>query len=95
MKVPMTINDLLDGHVILDLECLDRIYLNGYAAGLQDRGQVVWFLTRHLGNPIRASGAVREDRDPVPRRCASLRGGAVPTRTSRCSRFLTTLPSAA
>src|SRR5690348_14557272 len=24
------INDLLDGHVGLDLECLDRIYLNAY-----------------------------------------------------------------
>ena len=25
-----TINELLDGHVALDLECLDRIYLNAY-----------------------------------------------------------------
>jgi hypothetical protein len=24
----VNINDLLDGHVGLDLECLDRIYLN-------------------------------------------------------------------
>jgi hypothetical protein len=26
----VTVNDVLDGHVTLDLECLDRIYLNGY-----------------------------------------------------------------
>jgi len=24
----VTVNDLLDGHVLLDIECLDRIYLN-------------------------------------------------------------------
>jgi len=26
---PVTVNDVLAGHVKLDLECLDRIYLNG------------------------------------------------------------------
>jgi hypothetical protein len=48
----VNINDLLDGHVGLDLECLDRIYLNVYAPKLQVGGQVVRFLTEHLGNPI-------------------------------------------
>jgi hypothetical protein len=52
MKVPVTINDLLGGHIGLDLECLDRIYLNGYAPTLQTSGQVASFLTVHLGNPI-------------------------------------------
>ncbi|MFU8853050.1 hypothetical protein ACNAW0_18985 [Micromonospora sp. SL1-18] len=47
-----TVNDLLDGHVGLDIECLDRIYLNGYVPNLQVGGQVVTFLTRHLGKPI-------------------------------------------
>jgi hypothetical protein len=32
--------------------CLDRIYLNGYVPNLQVGGQVVTFLTRHLGYPI-------------------------------------------
>jgi hypothetical protein len=49
---PVTVNDLLDGHVALDLECLDRVYLNGYVPNLQVSGQVVLFLTRHLGQPI-------------------------------------------
>jgi hypothetical protein len=48
----VNINDLLDGHVGLDLECLDRIYLNAYVPKLQVGGQVVRFLTEHLGNPI-------------------------------------------
>jgi hypothetical protein len=51
-KVPVTVNDLLDGQVGLDLECADRVYLNGYVPNLQVPGQVVLFLTRHLGNPI-------------------------------------------
>jgi len=46
------INDVLDGHVVLDLECLDRVYLNGYVPKLQVAGQVVTFLTEHLGNSI-------------------------------------------
>jgi hypothetical protein len=46
------VNDVLDGHVSLDLDCLDRIYLNAYVPNLQVAGQVVVFLTQHLGNPI-------------------------------------------
>jgi hypothetical protein len=52
MAKPVTVNDVLDGQVALDLECLDRIYLNVYVNNLQVPGQVVSFLTAHLGNPI-------------------------------------------
>ena len=52
MAATVTINDVLDGHVVLDIECLDRIYVNGYVPNLQVGGQVVSFLTAHLGNPI-------------------------------------------
>jgi hypothetical protein len=48
----VTVNELLEGHVGLSIECLDRIYLNGYVPNLQTGGQVVTFLTRHLGKPI-------------------------------------------
>jgi hypothetical protein len=48
----VTVNDVLEGHVGLDLECFDRIYLNGWVPTLQVPGQVVGFLTRHLGFPI-------------------------------------------
>jgi hypothetical protein len=51
------VNDVLDGHVTLDLECLDRIYLNAYVPNLQVAGQVVVFLTQHLGNPIPSPAA--------------------------------------
>jgi hypothetical protein len=52
MVATVTVNDVLDGHVGLDIECLDRIYLNGDVPNLQMGGQVVSFLTQHLGNPI-------------------------------------------
>ncbi len=52
MATPVTVNEVLDGHVGLDLECLDRVYLNAYVPNLQVGGQVVSFLTRHLGYPI-------------------------------------------
>lgn len=52
MSAAVNINDLLDGHVALDIECIDRIRLNAYVPTLQVGGQVVTFLTEHLGNPI-------------------------------------------
>jgi hypothetical protein len=52
MAAVLTVNELLDGHVGLDIECLDRIYLNGYVPNLQVGGQVVSFMTGHLGYPI-------------------------------------------
>ena len=52
MAATVSINDVLDGHVVLDVECLDRIYLNGYVPNLQVGGQVASFMTAHLGYPI-------------------------------------------
>jgi hypothetical protein len=48
----VTVNDILDGHVSLDLECVDRIYLNGWVPNLPVSGQVVNFLTHHMGFPM-------------------------------------------
>ena len=71
MAATVTVNDLLDGHVRLDVQCLDRIYLNGYVPNLQVGGQVVAFMTRHLGYRSRrrrswrrsAPGSVRTSRE--------------------------------
>lgn len=52
MAEPVNVNDLLEGHAALDIECLDRVYLNAYVPNLQVGGQVVTFLTEHLGNPV-------------------------------------------
>lgn len=42
------LNELLRDHVTLDIECLDRLYLNGYVPTLQVGGQLVQFL-HHRG----------------------------------------------
>lgn len=38
MATVVNVNDLLDDHVSLDLECLDRIYLNAYVPNLLTAG---------------------------------------------------------
>src|SRR5437660_1419500 len=48
----VNINDVLDGHVALEVDCVDRLYLNAYVPKLQVGGQVVQFLVHHLGNPV-------------------------------------------
>ena len=59
MSHVVTVPELLDGHTVLDIECLDRVYLNGYVPSLQAGGQVISFLHDHLGMKI-ASPAVFE-----------------------------------
>ena len=53
------INEVLDGHVGLEVECVDRLYLNAYVQKLQVGPQVRRFLEDHLGNRI-ASPALLE-----------------------------------
>jgi hypothetical protein len=48
----VTVTEVLDGHVALDVQCLDRIYLNAYVPMLQTSAQVVAFLSHHLGFPF-------------------------------------------
>jgi hypothetical protein len=45
------INEILKDHVTLDIQCIDRIYLNGYIPTMQTSGQLVNFL-RHRGYNI-------------------------------------------
>jgi hypothetical protein len=68
--VPVTINDVLDGHVALDLQCLDRLYLHGYLGQLQVGGQVIQFL-RHRGYPVPSPACLQQIGDAFRRRVAS------------------------
>ena len=67
---PVTVNDVLDGHVSLDLECPDRLYLNGYLGQLQVGGQVVQFL-RHRGFPGPSPACLQQIGDAFRRSVAS------------------------
>src|SRR5882757_6747867 len=48
----VTAADMVAGHVVLDVSCLDRLYLNGYVNKLQTPGGVVYFFHDHRGKPI-------------------------------------------
>jgi len=48
----VSVKELIKTHTGLTIDCLDRIYLNGYVPTLQTAGQVVGFMTRHLEKPI-------------------------------------------
>jgi len=52
MTTVTNINEVLSGHVGLEVHCVDRLLLNAYVPNLQVSGQVVTFLTQHLGFPI-------------------------------------------
>jgi hypothetical protein len=68
-SVPVTVNDVLDGHVALDLHCLDRLYLHGYLAQLQVGGQVIQFL-QHCGYPVPSPACLQQIGDAFRRRVA-------------------------
>ena len=67
----VTAGEILDGHVALDIECLDRVYLNAYVPILQSSGQVVAFMTQYTGPSDPLTGAAGEDQPAVPRPVAS------------------------
>ena len=48
----MTAAEMVAGHVVLDVACLDRVYLNGFVNKLQTPGGVVYFFHDHRGKPI-------------------------------------------
>src|SRR5258705_4028732 len=47
-----TIPELLDGHVTLEVECLDRLYLNGYIGKLATGGGLIGFMRGQLEKPV-------------------------------------------
>jgi hypothetical protein len=53
------IETIIRDRVTLTVDCIDRLYLNGYVPRLQTSGQVCWFLQEHLGNPIPSPALLR------------------------------------
>jgi hypothetical protein len=47
-----TVAEILADQVRLEVSCIDRIYVNGYVPKLQTSGQLVFFLSEHLGYPL-------------------------------------------
>lgn len=55
MSVARTVAEILAEHVTLEIEGLDRLYLNVYVPQLQHVGGVVGFFRGHRGQPIASS----------------------------------------
>ena len=52
MTVARTVADVLNDHVVFEVECIDRMYLNVYVPQLQYAAGLVGFVHRQLGLPI-------------------------------------------
>jgi hypothetical protein len=52
MTVARSVSDVLNDHVVFELECIDRMYLNVYVPGLQYPAGLVAYVHRQLGLPI-------------------------------------------
>jgi hypothetical protein len=59
IKMP-NIESILRDHVTLQIECLDRLYLNGYIPQLQTDGGLVGFLVGHRQQPIASPALLRQ-----------------------------------
>jgi hypothetical protein len=59
MTVARSVSDVLADHVTLEVECIDRMFLNVYVPKLQFVGGVVSFLRQHRGHQF-ASSALLE-----------------------------------
>lgn len=55
MSVPDRVGDILNHHVTLELECIDRMYLNAYVPGLQIPEGAVRFFRTHRGHNFASS----------------------------------------
>jgi len=55
MTLPRTVAEILREHVTLEVESIDRMYLNVYVPQLQREMGVVSFLRYHLGQPVASS----------------------------------------
>jgi hypothetical protein len=52
MTLPRTVAEVLSDHVVFEVECIDRMYLNVYVPQLQYAGGLLGYVQRQLGLPI-------------------------------------------
>jgi hypothetical protein len=60
MTVARSFGDVLGEHVVVGIECIDRMYVNVYVPGLQYAAGLVAHVHRQLGLPIASTA-------PLPR----------------------------
>jgi len=60
MTIPRSVSEVLESHVVLESEGIDRTYLNVYVPQLQRLGGVVWYLRGHLGQRFDSESGVED-----------------------------------
>jgi hypothetical protein len=60
MSVPTTVADVIQQHVTLTLECLDRLYLNVIQSRLQTERGIAWFFRYHRGERFATAKVMAE-----------------------------------
>jgi hypothetical protein len=55
------VSEILEEDVTLELEGIDRMYLNAYVGGLQSPEGTAWFFKSHRGQPFASSALM----DPI------------------------------
>jgi len=67
MTVARTVADVLAEHVVFDVECIDRMYLNLYQPRLQYPAGLVGYVHRELGLPIASTAPLAKITDRFAR----------------------------
>jgi hypothetical protein len=63
MTLPRTVAEVLSEHVVFEIECIDRMYLNVYVPQLQYAGGLVGYVHRQLGLPIASTAPLAKITD--------------------------------
>jgi hypothetical protein len=58
MSIPRSVAEVLREHVVLEVEAIDRMYLNVYVPHLQSVGAVVGYVRVHRGQRFASTTAV-------------------------------------
>jgi hypothetical protein len=61
MSLSQPVAEMLRGHLTLEVECIDRLYLNAYVPRLQYESGVAAFFRQHRGHPVASSALM----DPI------------------------------
>jgi hypothetical protein len=77
MSVARSVADVLRDHVVLELEAIDRMYLNVYVPHLQTVGAVVGYLRGHRGQRFASTAAVVPMSEAFVRNIASRMNGSI------------------
>jgi hypothetical protein len=63
MNLPRSVADVLDDHVIFEVDCIDRMYCNVYMPGLQYAAGLVGYVHQQLGMPIASTAPLAKISD--------------------------------